>query len=254
MTLARARRRRRARPHDGRQRVVRPARRGTRRARACAIKACSRRCATPRSTFGSGRVIIEDAVSGALTYRELLAGARILGQRFEALSAPGEAVGLLLPNSNGVAMSLIGLLSSGRVAAMINYTAGPANVAAAIRTAIIRTVVSSRAFIAKAEPRRHRRGGRGGRRQIRLAGGCAERHLEAGEAACGAAVAPAARPRRTPTSRRSSCSPRGRKARRRRWCSPTATCSPMRARSRRALRCRPRTSCSTCCRSSTPTG
>ena len=102
------------------------------------------------SAFGSGRVIVEDAVSGALTYRELLAGARILGQRFEALSAPGEAVGLLLPNSNGVAMSLLGLLSSGRVAAMINYTAGPANVAASIRTAIIRTIVSSRAFIAKA--------------------------------------------------------------------------------------------------------
>jgi acyl-[acyl-carrier-protein]-phospholipid O-acyltransferase/long-chain-fatty-acid--[acyl-carrier-protein] ligase len=36
------------------------------------------------------------------------------------------------------------------VAAMINYTAGPASVTAAIRTAVIRTVVSSRAFIEKA--------------------------------------------------------------------------------------------------------
>ena len=102
------------------------------------------------STFGPGSVIVEDVVSGALTYRELFAGARILGQRFEGLSAPGEAVGLLLPNSNGVALSLIGLLSSGRVPAMINYTSGPANVAAALRTAVVRTVVSSRAFIAKA--------------------------------------------------------------------------------------------------------
>ncbi len=33
---------------------------------------------------------------------------------------------------------------------MINYTSGPANVAAALRTAVVRTVVSSRAFIAKA--------------------------------------------------------------------------------------------------------
>ena len=57
---------------------------------------------------------------------------------------------MLLPNSNGVAMSLLGLLSAGRVAAMINYTAGPANVTAAVRTAVIRTVVSSRAFIEKA--------------------------------------------------------------------------------------------------------
>ncbi|TKB31860.1 MAG: 2-acyl-glycerophospho-ethanolamine acyltransferase, partial [Mesorhizobium sp.] len=33
---------------------------------------------------------------------------------------------------------------------MINYTAGPASVTAAIRTAVIRTVVSSRAFVEKA--------------------------------------------------------------------------------------------------------
>jgi len=102
------------------------------------------------ATFGPSRPIIEDVISGALSYRELFAGARILGRRFEGFSAPGEAVGLMLPNSNGIVMSLLGLLSSGRVSAMINYTAGPANVAAATRTAVIRTVVSSRAFIEKA--------------------------------------------------------------------------------------------------------
>src|SRR5262249_2573517 len=101
-------------------------------------------------TFGPSRTIIEDAISGALTYRELFAGARILGDRFEAFSAPGEAVGLLLPSSNGIAMSLRGLRAPGRVAAMIHPPAGPANVTAAIRTAVIRTVVSSRAFIEKA--------------------------------------------------------------------------------------------------------
>jgi acyl-[acyl-carrier-protein]-phospholipid O-acyltransferase / long-chain-fatty-acid--[acyl-carrier-protein] ligase len=101
-------------------------------------------------SFGPSRTIIEDAITGALTYRELFAGARILGSRFEAFSAPGEAVGLLLPSSNGVVMSLIGLLSGGRVAAMINHTAGSANVTSAIRTAVIRMVVSSRAFIEKA--------------------------------------------------------------------------------------------------------
>jgi acyl-[acyl-carrier-protein]-phospholipid O-acyltransferase / long-chain-fatty-acid--[acyl-carrier-protein] ligase len=101
--------------------------------------------------FGHSRTIIEDSITGPLTYRELFAGARILGSRFEEFSAPGEAVGLLLPSSNGVALSLIGLLSGGRVAAMINHTAGPANVTAAVRTALIRTVVSSRAFIEKAK-------------------------------------------------------------------------------------------------------
>ena len=206
-----------------------------------------------RRPFGPSRTIVEDAVSGALTYRELLAGARILGRRFEAVSAPGEAVGLLLPNSNGVAMSLLGLLSGGRVAAMINYTAGPANVAAAIRTAIIRTVVSSRAFIEKASLADIVAAvEKGGAKFVWL------EDMRAGISKLEKLLAALLwrRPLGTQDaeSRRSSCSPRGRRARRRRWCCPTATCSPMRARSRRASRCRPRTSCSTCCRSSTPTG
>jgi acyl-[acyl-carrier-protein]-phospholipid O-acyltransferase/long-chain-fatty-acid--[acyl-carrier-protein] ligase len=100
--------------------------------------------------YGPSRAVVEDAVNGALTYRELFAGARILGSRFQRFSAPGEAVGLLLPNSNAVALSLIGLLSGGRPAVMINPTAGPANVTSAIRTALVRTVVSSRAFVEKA--------------------------------------------------------------------------------------------------------
>ncbi|WP_404926975.1 AMP-binding protein [Mesorhizobium sp. ORM16] len=100
---------------------------------------------------GASHPIIEDVVSGALSYRKLFIGARVLGRRFETVTAPGEAVGLLLPNADGVVLSLVGLLSAGRVAAMINYTAGPASVTAAIRTAVIRTVVSSRAFIEKAD-------------------------------------------------------------------------------------------------------
>ncbi|WP_027164959.1 AMP-binding protein [Mesorhizobium sp. WSM3224] len=100
--------------------------------------------------IGASRPIIEDVISGSLSYRKLFIGARVLGRHFEAVTAPGEAVGLLLPNANGVVLSLVGLISAGRVAAMINYTAGPASVTAAIRTAVVRTVVSSRAFIEKA--------------------------------------------------------------------------------------------------------
>ena len=100
---------------------------------------------------GPSHPIVEDVVSGALSYRRLFTGARVLGSRFERGTAPGEAVGVLLPNANGVVISFVGLLSAARVAAMINYTAGPASVTAAIRTAVIRTVVSSRAFIEKAD-------------------------------------------------------------------------------------------------------
>ncbi len=100
--------------------------------------------------FGASHPIVEDVITGALTYRKLLVGARVLGRRFAAISEPGEAFGVLLPNANAVVLSLLGLASAARVPAMINYTAGPASVGAAIRTAAIRNVVSSRAFIEKA--------------------------------------------------------------------------------------------------------
>ncbi|MER9822970.1 AMP-binding protein [Mesorhizobium sp. M0115] len=99
---------------------------------------------------GASHLIIEDIIGGALSYRKMFIGARVLGRRFEAMTAPSEAVGLLLPNANGLVLAFVGVLSAGRVAAMINYTAGTASVTAAIRTAVIRTVVSSRAFVEKA--------------------------------------------------------------------------------------------------------
>ncbi|MBN9244447.1 MAG: AMP-binding protein [Mesorhizobium sp.] len=99
---------------------------------------------------GPSHPIVEDVVSGALSYRRLFTGARVLGARFEKATAPGEAVGVLLPNANGLVLSLLGLWSAGRVAAMVNYTAGSASVTAAVHTAVIRKVVSSRAFVEKA--------------------------------------------------------------------------------------------------------
>jgi acyl-[acyl-carrier-protein]-phospholipid O-acyltransferase/long-chain-fatty-acid--[acyl-carrier-protein] ligase len=103
------------------------------------------------SRIGSSHTIVEGATSEALTYRRLLIGARVLGLRFASLSAPGEAVGVMLPNTNALVLTLLGLASSARVAAMINYSAGPANVTSAMRTAIVRTVVSSRTFVQKAD-------------------------------------------------------------------------------------------------------
>jgi acyl-[acyl-carrier-protein]-phospholipid O-acyltransferase/long-chain-fatty-acid--[acyl-carrier-protein] ligase len=100
--------------------------------------------------FGPARIAVEDATGSQLSYRALLGGSHILGKRFSALAEPGEAVGILLPNTNGAVLTLLGLSSAGRTAALINYTAGPANVSAAVGMAVIRTVVSSRTFVEKA--------------------------------------------------------------------------------------------------------
>jgi acyl-[acyl-carrier-protein]-phospholipid O-acyltransferase/long-chain-fatty-acid--[acyl-carrier-protein] ligase len=70
--------------------------------------------------------------------------------RFEKMSAPGEALGVLLPNANAVMVTFLAILSAGRVAAMLNYTAGPAAILSALSTARIKTVLASRGFIDKA--------------------------------------------------------------------------------------------------------
>ena len=256
MTLDRAGRRRRARQDD-----APPTRCSTgwpRRGSPAAISAHSlfQAMRDAASTFGPGRVIIEDVVSGAAHLsRAVRRRAHPRPAASQALSAPGEAVGLLLPNSNGVAMSLLGLLSAGRVAAMINYTAGPANVAAAIRTAVDPHDRLVARLHREGRARRHRRGRRKGRREIRLAGGCARRHHRSSRSWSAALLW------RWPLRRQDADQARGHPVHLRLGghaegggaVQPQPR-SPMPCRCRRASRCRPRTSCSTCCRCSIPSG
>jgi acyl-[acyl-carrier-protein]-phospholipid O-acyltransferase / long-chain-fatty-acid--[acyl-carrier-protein] ligase len=100
-------------------------------------------------THGRGTIAIEDPVTGALSYKRVLAGAAILGAKLMPLAAEGRAVGVMLPNANGAAVTILGLMSAGRVPAMINFTAGAANILAACKAAQIDTIVSSRTFIEK---------------------------------------------------------------------------------------------------------
>lgn len=100
--------------------------------------------------FGSGHLAVQDPLGGELTYRLLLAGSAVLAAKLEGTAKPGKAVGVLLPNAAGVAVTILALMRGGRVPAMLNFTAGPANLVAACRAAEIETVVTSRAFVEKA--------------------------------------------------------------------------------------------------------
>ena len=98
---------------------------------------------------GMSRVAVEDPLAGTLSYRKLLMGARILGEKLMPLAPEGKPIGLMLPNANGAAVTLMALMSAGRVPAMINFTAGVANVLAACKAAQVDTILTSRAFIEK---------------------------------------------------------------------------------------------------------
>ena len=100
-------------------------------------------------THDTGKPIITDALGTTLTYRKLILGAQVLSRKLEAGTAVGENIGVLLPNSAGVAVVLMALQTIGRVPAMLNFSAGAVNVLAAMKAAQVKTVLTSRAFIEK---------------------------------------------------------------------------------------------------------
>ena len=99
---------------------------------------------------GWRRIAVEDPISGKLSYRKLLVGARLLGAKFVPLAGEGETVGVMLPNANGAAATLLGLMSAGRVPALINFTAGASNILASCAAAEVRTIITSRGFVERA--------------------------------------------------------------------------------------------------------
>ena len=101
-------------------------------------------------TNGGKWLAIEDPTSGQLTYKRLLQATRILGAKLMPLADEGRVVGVMLPTSNGAAVTVLALLSGGRVPAMINFSSGAANVLGACRAAQVDTILTAHAFIEKA--------------------------------------------------------------------------------------------------------
>jgi acyl-[acyl-carrier-protein]-phospholipid O-acyltransferase / long-chain-fatty-acid--[acyl-carrier-protein] ligase len=97
----------------------------------------------------TGKPVIEDALGTKLTYRKLILGAQVLSRKLETGTAIGENIGVLLPNSAGVAVVFMALQTIGRVPAMLNFSAGPVNVLSAMKAAQVKTVLTSKAFIEK---------------------------------------------------------------------------------------------------------
>jgi len=98
---------------------------------------------------GPGWVAIEDPVRGQMTYRRLLQAVAILGRKLMPYALEGHSMGIMLPTSNAAVVTLFAVMSAGRVPALINFTAGAANVLAACRAAQLDTIVTSREFVEK---------------------------------------------------------------------------------------------------------
>jgi acyl-[acyl-carrier-protein]-phospholipid O-acyltransferase/long-chain-fatty-acid--[acyl-carrier-protein] ligase len=99
---------------------------------------------------GVRHIAVEDPIAGALSYKRLLIGASVLGSKLMPLARVGRPVGVMLPNANAAVVTVMGLMSAGRVPAMINFTAGVSNVLAACSAAELGAIVTSRTFVEKA--------------------------------------------------------------------------------------------------------
>ncbi len=91
---------------------------------------------------GPSWLAVEDPVSGKLTYKRLLMAIAILGRKLMPLAPEGKPLGVMLPTSNGAVVTLFAVISAGRVPAMINFTAGAANILAACRAASLDTILT----------------------------------------------------------------------------------------------------------------
>ena len=103
-----------------------------------------------RARFGD-KEILEDQDRHPLTYTGLIRAAFVLGRKLAHMTDLGERVAILLPSSMGVVVTFFGLHAHGRVPVMLNFTAGEANLKAAIKASGVKKVLTARRFIEQAK-------------------------------------------------------------------------------------------------------
>ncbi len=102
-----------------------------------------------REIHGGQHTIIEDLEGNPLTYNGLIMRTIAIGDVLKGITAAGENVGIFLPNSTKTVVVILGLQLYGRVPAMLNYSIGSASMLSACKTALVKTVLTSRRFIEK---------------------------------------------------------------------------------------------------------
>ncbi|MFA6597213.1 MAG: AMP-binding protein [Ignavibacteriaceae bacterium] len=92
--------------------------------------------------------IIDKTLNRKLTYKKALIGSLILAKKFQNYDAG--FLGIMLPNSAGSVLSILGTLMSGRVPVMINYSTGAAsNSEFAQKKCAFQTIITSRTLCEK---------------------------------------------------------------------------------------------------------
>ncbi len=99
----------------------------------------------------SRRKIIEDINRQPQSYMDILLKSYVLGHKFKEFTKNKEHVGIILPNTIANVVSLFGLSAYARVPVMLNFTQGEGVVVSMCKTALVKNVISSKAFVEKAK-------------------------------------------------------------------------------------------------------
>jgi len=98
--------------------------------------------------FGEKLAFIDCSTGKKVTYSKALLGSLLLSEEFKTYEKG--FVGIMIPTSAGCAITVLGVLMSGRIPVMINYSTGAAeNVAYAQRKCDFRTVITSKSLLEK---------------------------------------------------------------------------------------------------------
>jgi acyl-[acyl-carrier-protein]-phospholipid O-acyltransferase/long-chain-fatty-acid--[acyl-carrier-protein] ligase len=100
-----------------------------------------------RKRYGRAAPIVQDDAGDPLSYEDLIHAAWALGGRIARFSERRDRVGVLAPTCVPAVATFFGLQAIGRVAALLNFSAGAAKILAACRLAGVSHVITSRRFI-----------------------------------------------------------------------------------------------------------
>jgi acyl-[acyl-carrier-protein]-phospholipid O-acyltransferase/long-chain-fatty-acid--[acyl-carrier-protein] ligase len=100
---------------------------------------------------GGNRRMWETCDGKSLTYAQIIGRSGYLGTRFAALTEPAAIVGIMMPTSIEGALTFLGLQFAHRIPAWLNFTMGTTAFISTVRTAKVRTVITSRRFVEAAK-------------------------------------------------------------------------------------------------------
>jgi len=100
-----------------------------------------------RTRFGGSRPAMVDSDDKVLTYDELVRAVLALGHALKKGTSRGESVGIMLPTSLASVIAFFAVSAFGRVPTMLNFTSGAAGIVSAVRTAVVKRIVTAHRFI-----------------------------------------------------------------------------------------------------------